>query len=216
MQPKLFIGILSFLGIAFFCSCGNDDKPQTNKIPISRLDSGKFLHANPYKQIDISPLDIAYFPDSFPIFKMKPGYVEQPVMRIMYSRPHKKGRLIFGDESSAICPYGKPWRLGANEASEIEFYRNVSISGKNVSKGRYVIYCVPHIDKWDIILNSNLFSWGLHIDSTKDVFKTEIPVMQQNPTLEDFTMVFQQSPTGANLLMAWDSVKAILPIDFAK
>jgi hypothetical protein len=40
------------------------------------------------------------------------------VARLIYSRPTKNGRVIFGD----LLEYGKVWRLGANEATEIEFF----------------------------------------------------------------------------------------------
>ena len=37
---------------------------------------------------------------------------------IDYSRPYKKGRLIFGEEADeALQPFGQYWRLGANAAS---------------------------------------------------------------------------------------------------
>lgn len=217
MQPKLVSSLIFSIVLTLFCACSDEKGVQPTTLILSKSDSGKYLPANPYRPLDVSPVDISYFPDSFPIFNMKPDYTEDfPVLRVTYGRPHRKGRLVFGHESNAICQYGKPWRLGANEATEIEFFKNVSISGKNIPQGRYIIYCIPYKDKWDVILNKNLFSWGLHIDSTKDIFKTEIPVIRQSPPIEDFTMVFQPSPTGAQLLMTWDSVKTILPIDFAK
>ena len=37
--------------------------------------------------------------------------------RVVYSRPKKEGRTIFG----GLVEYGQVWRLGANEATEIEF-----------------------------------------------------------------------------------------------
>src|SRR5262245_51246435 len=36
-------------------------------------------------------------------------------IKVIYSQPHKKGRQIFG----GLVPYGKVWRTGANEATEI-------------------------------------------------------------------------------------------------
>jgi hypothetical protein len=32
--------------------------------------------------------------------------------------------------------------LGANEATEIEFYKDVKIGGKKVPKGRYTLYAI--------------------------------------------------------------------------
>ncbi|MCY7291269.1 MAG: DUF2911 domain-containing protein, partial [Ferruginibacter sp.] len=88
--------------------------------------------------------------------------------------------------------------------------------GKNIAKGRYVLYCIPYTDRWTIILNTQLNTWGLHINETKDIFKTDIPVLKQTPSLEDFTMVFENTESGANLVMAWDDVRTVMPIIFSK
>jgi hypothetical protein len=52
------------------------------------------------------------------------------------------------------------------------------------------------------------------MDAAQDFFKTDIPAMTLTPSLEDFTMVFLPASQGTDLLMAWDNVKAILPISF--
>ncbi len=182
---------------------------------ISLSDSASKAPSNPYQNIDQSPLDITYCPSQFPQRKMKGELTGGPVARIIYSRPHRKGRSIFGADSTNLCPYGKPWRLGANEATEIEFFKPVLISGKNVEAGRYIIYCIPYEDKWEVVLNKNLDSWGLGIDISKDVLKLEVPVQKQEPSIEDFTMLFMDTVEGADLLMSWDNVKVILPLTFA-
>jgi len=182
----------------------------------SANDSLQSLNKNPYVTMDQSPMDMTWYPVNYPIEKMKGNDSLKLISRVIYSRPHKKNRVIFGDTQESLCIYGKPWRLGANEATEIDFFDNVSIAGKNIPKGTYVIYCIPHADRWTIILNNNLYTWGLHIKDADDIFRTDIPVSTQSPALEDFTMTFQDSPTGADLLMAWDNVKAILPITFSK
>ena len=50
------------------------------------------------------------------------------------------------------------------------------------------------------------------MDPSKDIFKTEVPVAEQSPVLEDFTMVFQPAASGADLIMAWGNIKVVLPI----
>jgi hypothetical protein len=111
--------------------------------------------------------------------------------------------------------YGKPWRLGANEATEITFFENVNIAGKSIEKGTYVLYCIPNENKWTIILNSNLYTWGLHIDEAKDIFRTDIPTLTQAPAIEDFTLFFEDTKTCCNMVMVWDNVKTALPIVFS-
>ena len=78
-------------------------------------------------------------------------------INVVYCRPYKKGRLIFGEEKDhALQPYGKYWRLGANGATEIEFSKNVNFAGKAVSAGRYRMYAVPGPTSFQISLNSEL------------------------------------------------------------
>lgn len=202
-------GFLFFIALAVFfsfCSCTN--KKQTATIIPVRSDTNMLQKAaaNPYLPIDVSPADIVYFPVDYPVAKMDHKTAAMPVMRIIYSRPHKQGRVIFG----SLLKYGEPWRLGANEATEIELFEPVTIEGKKIAKGRYVLYCIPQASQWTIVLNTNIYSWGLTVDTTKDLFHFTIPISHNNPPIEYFTMVFEKAAGGANLLMAWDDVVARL------
>jgi hypothetical protein len=80
--------------------------------------------------MDKSPMDIAYYPEDFPTLKMSGKATGEPISRIIYSRPSKDGREIFGN----VVKYGTYWRLGANEGTEIEFFKDVSILGRTVKK----------------------------------------------------------------------------------
>jgi hypothetical protein len=131
------------------------------------------------------------------------------VARVIYSRPQKNGRLIFGD----LVEYGKVWRLGANEATEIEFFRSVKIGDKKVEKGRYTLYAIPAEDTWTIILNKDNDTWGaFKYDEQKDVLRTSVPVQKLNEGVEALAMTFEKSDSGCNLIIAWDNIKASLPI----
>lgn len=164
---------------------------------------------NPFAPVDISPMDVCYFPVDFPVQKMTKKLSTPPVMRVLYSRPHRQGRRIFG----ALVHYGEPWRLGANEASEIELFQPVTIQDKRIEKGRYVIYCIPYSDHWTIIFNNNIYSWGLKPDPQQDEYKFDVTVQPTASPIEYFTMVFEKlDDKNTNLLMAWDEVVVRLPI----
>jgi hypothetical protein len=165
---------------------------------------------NPYAGIDVSPMDMSYFPVDYPILKMANPNLAPPVMRVIYSRPHLQGRRLFQN----LLKYNEPCRLGANEATEIQFFRNVSIQNTKVSAGRYIIYCIPEPDRWTIVFNTNTDTWGLKMVPEKDLYRFTIPVTKGNPSLEYFTMVFQKTETGADMLMAWDDIVAKLPVLF--
>ncbi len=209
----LFQGI--FICLCFITSCRQqvnkvDDENKPLRIPVSVKDSVLL-------SLDKSPMDMIYFPEDYPKQKMVNPALTNPVARVIYSRPQKKGRIIFADSGSAQNPiqqYGKEWRLGANEATEIEFFRPVTINGKKIPAGSYIMYCIPNSSTWKIIFNENLYSWGLHMDKTKDMAEIELPVIKNDVEIEYFTMLFQNSTYGCNLVMAWGDMKVVLPVNF--
>ncbi|HEX5025033.1 MAG TPA: DUF2911 domain-containing protein [Agriterribacter sp.] len=172
-------------------------------LPVPRQESN-----NVVSMLDKSPMDIIYFPWEYPKLKMMGKIKTQPVFRVIYSRPQKNGREVFG----AIVKYGEPWRLGANEGTEIEFFEDVTIQETKVRKGRYLLYCIPRPTDWTLIMNSDLYSWGLRINAKKDVFKFTVPTMPTDKTIEAFTMETEKTKEGALLWMAWDDTKVSLAI----
>ncbi len=108
-------------------------------LSLSLLFSTCLLAQQKPTDLDKSPMDMSYWPANYPILKMSGKAKDVPVARVIYGRPLKNGRDIFG----GIIKYNELWRLGANEASEIEFFKNVKIDGKAIPKGRYTLYCIP-------------------------------------------------------------------------
>lgn len=212
---KLPVAVMAIIAITFSaCTQKTDNKTSGGtkllRIPVSVNDSLLL-------SIDKSPMDMSYYPEDYPKQKMVSPGTTNPVARVIYSRPQRNGRIVFADSSvteNVIQHYGQDWRLGANEATEIEFFKEVSINGKKIAPGRYIIYCIPYAGKWRMILNENLYSWGLHIDKARDIADIEIPTLKNNVQIEYFTMLFQKSTYGCDLVMSWGDVKAVLPINF--
>lgn len=160
--------------------------------------------------LDKSPLDVSYSPSNFPILKMNGKQVDAPFARVLYGRPQKAGRTIFG----GIVNYEQVWRLGANEATEIEFFKNAKIAGKNISKGRYTMYAICHEKTWTLILNNEKDVWGLFYNAKKDAFRVDVPVQITDGVTENFTMYFEDAKDGTKLIIMWDNVRVELPITF--
>jgi hypothetical protein len=164
--------------------------------------------------LDSSPLDISYYPVDYPVLKIQDKAKDPLIARVVYSRPQKKGRTLFGD----LVAYGQVWRLGANEATELEFFQDVKIDNKKVRKGRYTLYALVGQDKWTFILNKETDTWGAFAyDSSKDVLRTVEPVERQPAVTEVFSMSFQQTKKAdksTDLVIAWDDVLVRLPISW--
>lgn len=161
--------------------------------------------------VDKSPMDASYYPVNYPVLKIQDKATEPLVAKVIYSRPQRNGRTIFGD----LVEYGKVWRMGANEATEIEFFQNVRINGARVKKGRYTLFCIPFEEKWTLIINKDTDTWGsFKYDEAKDVTRLDVPVYKQNDITESFSMFFEKSAMGAALAIQWDNIRVNLPITF--
>lgn len=159
--------------------------------------------------IDKSPMDVSYYPSNYPLLKIQDKATEPVLARVVYSRPQKNGRNIFGD----LIDFGKVWRLGANEATEIEFFQNVKINNNKIKKGRYTLYAIPDSTKWTIIVNKETDIWGaFKYDEQKDVARMTVPVERLPSVEESFVMFFDKAAEGFSLQILWDDVKVNLPI----
>jgi hypothetical protein len=172
------------------------------------------LAQNKIPLVDQSPLDITYYPENYPASKAQKKTTEPLIARVIYSRPGMNGRKIFG----ALIEYGKVWRLGANEATEIEFFKDVLINKIKVKKGRYSLYAIPNPNKWSIILNKEIDSWGAFLyDSTKDVVRVEVIPELTEQTIDPFTIYFEKNNLqNINLNIFWENTKVVLPITISK
>ena len=131
-------------------------------------------------------------------------------MPVLFIAGHRKTTVLFFGE---LIEYNTVWRMGANEATEIEFYRDVKIGGKKILKGKYTLYAVVTPTEWTMILNKETDTWGaFKYDQKKDVARVNVPVQQNGDNVDAFTMVFEKTTAGINLNIAWDTVLISLPI----
>lgn len=133
---------------------------------------------------------------------------------VSYSRPSVRGRLIFGTkEQGALQPYGVYWRLGANEATEITFSKDVSFNGKTVAAGTYSMYAIPQAGGFEIILNTQTGYWGyFEPDPTNDLLKTNVEAITNTEMVEQYTISLQPIESGVNLLFEWSDLRWSIPV----
>lgn len=135
-------------------------------------------------------------------------------MKVEYGQPSKKGRVLFGPEGSdALEKYGKVWRIGANNATEITFKKDGTFGGKKVKAGTYTLFAVPTEKDWTLILNSQLGQWGAYKYEEykdKDVLKVTVPNKKYNNSEEKLTFKVQAN----SLDFQWDNVGFSVPVKF--
>lgn len=133
---------------------------------------------------------------------------------ITYSRPSVRGRVIFGTETEgALQPYGKYWRLGANESTEITFNKDVNFNGTPVKAGTYRMYAVPGAEEFEIGLNSELGKWGaFEPDYSLDVLHTNVPVQKTSSLVEQYTISLAPTDNGIDVIFEWANTRFVAPV----
>lgn len=158
-----------------------------------------------FPALDGSPADFSYFPAN--AAKVKDA--SSPLIKVSYSRPSAKGRVVFGE----LEAFGKVWRMGANESTEIKFTHPVTIGDKNIAAGTYSLFAIPEKDKWVVIVNTQTDRWGAYTyDEKKDVVRVTVPVKPLVTPVEALSIVLIPQPAGANLVIAWDKTLVEVPI----
>lgn len=135
-------------------------------------------------------------------------------VKVVYCSPSKRGRLIFGDSlAGALVPHGRYWRLGANDATEITFSKDVKIDGKDLKAGSYRMYAVTGASSWQIVFNNELGKWGYDEPNHElDVLKVDIPVSKSETQVEQFKISFSNDATNLNMNLDWDQAHIRVPI----
>lgn len=188
-MKKIVIGIFSILCVAVSQNVQAQDDQNSGELNFSK--------------VDVSPMDLALYRDS----------KDAPVARVIYSRPQKREREVFGK----LVPYGKVWRTGANEATELTLYKNMKVGDKTINAGTYTLYTIPNEKEWTVILNSSTNTWGAYeYTDVKDEVRINVPVRQAPNTIEALSMAFEEAPGGANLLIGWDNSYVKVPFKNAK
>lgn len=133
-------------------------------------------------------------------------------IKVVYGQPYRRGRTIFGDWE----PYGKVWRTGANEATEITITKPVLMGDEAIEAGTYALFTIPYQDKWTIILNNDLGQWGaFEYDSTFDYKRMDFPVTSLETPVETFTISFSEVESDmTTMTIEWDFVRVEIPIRF--
>lgn len=129
-------------------------------------------------------------------------------IKVTYSRPSKNGRDIFGN----LVPFGKWWRTGANEATQITLSQDISFANnKTLAAGNYSLVTIPDETEWTIIFNSKIPDWGTDYTPEFDAARVTGKVESLPDVVELFTIDFTEENGNPALILAWDKTKVSVP-----
>ena len=143
-------------------------------------------------------------------------YVKQDfgtaTIELTYSRPNLKGRTIIGKQDA----YGEVWRTGANAATKLKFNEVVSIGGKLIDTGTYVLYTIPKKgNEWTVIINKGVTNWGADgYKESEDVVRFTAPYSSNKKAFtESFTINFDKVlAESLEVVLQWDNWQVRFPI----
>ena len=141
--------------------------------------------------------------------------VKQPVgmaeITLDYSRPSAKGRKIMGE----IVPFGAMWRTGANQPTKFTTTDSLTVMGKGLPKGTYVIMTKPGKDAWEVMFNKNPKANATDetaLFPADNVVSISVPTMKTGMMVETFTMgIGNITNTSASLDIMWENTAISIP-----
>ena len=141
---------------------------------------------------------------------------DNTTFEVVYSRPYKKDRLIFGsEENGALVPFGNYWRTGANAATTFEASSDILFNGEELKAGKYALYTIPNENNWTVVLSSesDVFFATSQPDAKFDVLKTMVDVSLMEKSLEQFTIEFSKDSTAVKMGLMWDKTMVSIPLN---
>lgn len=155
------------------------------------------------------------------------AHLGETYVKVTYGRPYMRGRSIFGtprDTLSFLVPYGELWRTGANEATELTTTGPLSVAGQRLDAGTWTLFTVPGPDSWEIRFSPQLGLDGTGrvdeatgefmplYDETRDVLRVVVPAAQTAEEVDQFTILFERTAGGADLVFQWERTEVRIPL----
>ena len=126
---------------------------------------------------------------------------------VIYGRPYTKdpktgdARKIWG----GLVPYGKPWRLGADEATTLITQKPLVFGDTTVPAGAYSLYMLPQEDgSAKLIINKELGQWGMHYDDKQDLARIDLKKEPAEKPLDQLAISVARTGT---LKIAWEDTQ---------
>ena len=129
---------------------------------------------------------------------------------IKYSSPSVRERKIWG----ALVPMDSVWRAGANDATLIEFDKDVKIEGNKLAAGKYTIYMVPTSEKWIGMFSSQTGQPGMNHDgsTTLDMSKVVLRGLASAKQSKEFKESLVYTINEKGMVLSWEKLDIVLPI----
>ena len=128
-------------------------------------------------------------------------------LSVAYSRPLKRGRVIFGN----VVPLNQVWRTGANAATMFTTDKDLVFGSTVIPAGKYTLWTVPGSNGAQLIFNSETGQWGTDYHADKDFARVNLVQSQATPAVEQFVIGVEPQGSGGVLSFSWDDRRWTAP-----
>jgi Protein of unknown function (DUF2911) len=130
---------------------------------------------------------------------------------IVYGRPYTKDpktgekRKIWG----GVVPFGKVWRLGADEATLLTIPQPIDLGGKSIPAGTYSLFMLPQSEKQgSLIVNKQTGQWGTKYDEKQDLVRVDMKGEAIGTPADQLTIAIDKNPAGGGTLkVTWENIQ---------
>jgi hypothetical protein len=147
------------------------------------------------------------------------GTVGGNEITVVYGRPYTKDPKS-GDERKiwgTLVPYGKPWRMGADEATLLTTKEAITLGGTEIPAGTYSLFLQPEeAGAAKLIVNKQTGQWGTKYDQSQDLARIDLKKETLDKPVDQFTMAIENEGDGGRLNIMWEKTKYSAPIAVKK
>lgn len=133
-------------------------------------------------------------------------------VKLCYGAPSVRGREIVG----GLVPYGRPWRMGANEPTTLHLPFAAEVGGVRLEPGSYSLYAIPGESEWTIVLNGATERWGVPIDDavrSHDVGSFSVQPQALEEPVERMSIELEAADgDAARMVLEWETTRLSCPI----
>ncbi len=139
---------------------------------------------------------------------------------VTYGRPYTKNprtgeaRKIWG----GLVPYGKPWRMGADEATQLITQGPIEMGGKTIPAGSYTLYMMPEESGTSqLVISTRIGQWGIPVDQSHDLARVDLKKEALDKPVDQFTMAVAKNASGGGVLkLMWEETQFSVPFTVPK
>jgi hypothetical protein len=141
-------------------------------------------------------------------------------LKLVYGRPYSKKpgteevRKIWG----GLVPWGKAWRLGADQATTLTTSQSLMFGSTMVPAGTCTLYLVPEENgPTKLAISKKTGQWGIPVVETEDLARIEMKKESIAKQVDQLTIALDKNPAGGGILkITWENTQFALPFTVMK